>query len=250
MILMLSGWKRSGKDAAANFLVEKYQMKRLGFADVLKDLASKEFDIPRDHFDNPEFKEKPILNLPVISTDSFSKLIHGFMYKEFRTANGTQPEMVSYLSDGKTMVTAHQDYLETVLHEEDFLYQTPRSLAILKGSTNRSVDPNYWVDRALQSADLLNTHYVIADFRYPSEIESVKAAVKRLGLMLPVISVRIERFASSPSQDPSERALDNYQHDFKLNNQEGVVSLKEYYGQIDLMMGQLEKDFLNPSLWA
>ena len=57
-ILAFSGWKGSGKDEAANFLVEKHNFIRVGFADILKDMVSEAYSIPRNYFENRELKDK------------------------------------------------------------------------------------------------------------------------------------------------------------------------------------------------
>ena len=90
-IVALSGWKGSGKDTLANYLVDRYGFKRLAFADPLKDMVSEEYGIPRSHLDDPAFKEKPILSLPISPRDAFSRHIHDFLIGEFRKADGTPP---------------------------------------------------------------------------------------------------------------------------------------------------------------
>jgi adenylate kinase family enzyme len=46
MILLLSGWSGSGKDATASILIQKYDFQRLAFADILKEIVAKEFHFP------------------------------------------------------------------------------------------------------------------------------------------------------------------------------------------------------------
>lgn len=49
-ILLLSGWAGSGKDAAAALLVEEMGYHRVAFADSLKRICSKKFELPLSHF--------------------------------------------------------------------------------------------------------------------------------------------------------------------------------------------------------
>src|ERR1700740_2074934 len=86
-VVAISGWKRSGKDTAAEVLI-KEGYKRVGFADPLKDMVAEEYSIPRSYCDDPKFKEQPLLNLPVIPKDGFTLNIAKMMFKEFRTREG------------------------------------------------------------------------------------------------------------------------------------------------------------------
>jgi hypothetical protein len=54
--------------------------------------------------------------------------------------------------------------------------------------------------------------YVISDARYKNEINSLKATGAN------VITLRINRFDTSPSNDPSERDLDNFEFDSVISN--------------------------------
>jgi adenylate kinase family enzyme len=46
IILLLSGWSGSGKDAVASLLVQNYQFQRLAFADILKEIVATEYGFP------------------------------------------------------------------------------------------------------------------------------------------------------------------------------------------------------------
>ena len=59
-IVLLSGWAGSGKDAAANLLVEEMNFTRLAFADLLKEDVSEKSGIPLSAFHDPAEKDKPI----------------------------------------------------------------------------------------------------------------------------------------------------------------------------------------------
>lgn len=198
-ILAISGWKRSGKDTFADHLVEKDGYKKLSFANTLKDMAAEQYGIPRTHFDDSEFKEAPIKHLPVVTKDKFGALIHKFMKKE--------------LASG---------------------YWTPRAILILEGSVKRSVISSYWVKRVVntikQEAPLLRKPlFVIADLRYKSEAEQLREA---FGTNLELI--RINRFDSSPSTDPSEMDLVDYKGFDNVLNTQGL-NLEEYKALIDMI---------------
>ena len=216
-VIAISGWKRSGKDTAANLLISS-GYERVAFADVLKDMVAKEYNIPREHCDDPNFKEAPILHLPVTPKDDFSLLIANFMYKEFRSAGG-QIAMEPYVDPSGA-------FLGVMGRDAAQLYWTPRALCILKGSVNRAVTSTFWTERAISQiknhsqavyTDLPYNRnlkgFVISDLRYQSEVDQLRAAFGKN-----LITVRVERFETSPSTDPSERNLDNAKFDVVLTN--------------------------------
>lgn len=182
-IVAISGWKYSGKDTIAQYLIENYGARRLAFADSLKDLCSRLFEVERTKFDNPATKEIPVAQLPVQSKDDFSRHVNSFMQGEFKE-----------------------------------FFWTPRALCILVGSCMRAADPDIWVKQAVRQAEP-GKLYVISDARYRNEINSLKASGAN------VISVRINRFDTSPSTDPSERDLDNFDFDITIENRQTLEDL-------------------------
>lgn len=224
MIICLSGWKQSGKDALSSYLAENHGAVRVALADPLKDSVAQEFNIPRWHLDDPKFKESPILSMPVDPKDAYSKMIAQFLFKEFAFSTGEKAS--GYFYD--------QDSFYGVHHNGGGfqLFQTPRSLAILKGSTNRSVQSNYWVNRAFDQIDHSLKHtklVVVTDLRYKSEMSQFKEKYGE-----EVIFIRINRFKESPSQDPSERDLDDAEFDFYVDN---TRTLEEAHGRIREILG-------------
>lgn len=220
-IIALSGWKRSGKDTVAQYLIEFYGAERKGFADPLKDLVARDFNVDRRSIDDPILKEAPILDRQVEPRDPFSRMIAQFMFKEFRTEYGKQPLNYGYTSDGEFLG-------QTDLGDEpQALYWTRRALCILKGSTMRTADPDYWVKNAVK--EMREGHlYVISDVRYQNEINALKATGAE------VITVRIDRFESTESQDPSERDLDAYDFDYRIDNRlNSGILLSEVFKQVD-----------------
>lgn len=231
-VLAISGWKKSGKDTLTDYLVDKYDANRISFAGPLKDKVSTDFNIPRNHLDDQEFKEKPILTLPVDPQDKFSLNVVRFMFKEFRCMNG---EIASHFVEEKNMGLFE--------NELRILYQTPRSLATIEGSTKRSIDSAYWVKQAIQYINTLkrdqertynSTPYlpVITDMRFKSEALQLK---KIFGDKL--VTIRVNRFDTSPSQDPSEIDMDDYAFDHVIENR---GTLQEFYNKIDELMDKLK----------
>jgi hypothetical protein len=211
LVIALSGWAKSGKDTAGAHLVANHGFTRVAFADVLKDLVASQYQIPRSWLDDQQYKETPIIKYPVLTKDGFSEHLHGFMSKEFREHNGK-------------------------------LHHTPRSLAILEGSVKRSVDPNYWVNTVVSKINKLNEfnptvhgsgvdRFVITDMRYRSELELLQVAFST-----DLFPVRINRWASNPSTDPSETDLDSINFPLVLQN---VSTVEEYFNKIDLLTKDL-----------
>lgn len=204
-VLAISGWKGSGKDTLAAYLIEKHGATRVSFADPLKDMVAEEYGIDRLSLDEPSLKESPILSLPVDPKDAFSKMLSEFLVKEFRTAKGKQAPKFAYENE-----SFRGDFGNFQLEK---LYWTPRALAILKGSSNRSVRSNYWVQKAIEKAKKVDGLVVISDLRYKSELSQMKEAFGD-----DLVTMRVERFDISPSSDPSERDLDDANFDYRINN--------------------------------
>jgi len=209
-IFALSGFKFSGKDTVADYLVKNYGMMKHSFAGPLKDMVSETYKFHRTYLDDPTKKETPLTQYPVDPKDEFSMMISGFMFKEFRERNGNVPED------------------RTKLHKKE-LFWTPRALAILEGSVKRSVNSKHWVssviDKIAFSKDKI---HVISDMRYKSEMSQLKAY---FGSAL--VTVRIDRFDTVDSKDPSEFDLASTKHNIILNNRGTIGDL---YKNIDLML--------------
>ena len=139
MIILLSGYRGSGKDTAASYLVNHYGFTRLAFADALKDHVAEQYQVPRELLDSPAGKEAPLYSLPVVSTDSFSEAIHKVLSSELQSG-----------------------------------FWTPRALLILEGSIKRAVAPQYWLLNIVNQI-VTTDKVVISDWRYRSELEQLRA---------------------------------------------------------------------------
>lgn len=230
-VIAISGWKRSGKDTTADELVKNHNFKRIGFADPLKDSVASEYGIPRSHCDDPEFKEKPILHLPLSPRDAFSLGAAKLVYKECRTEDGKTP--FDHWIDPSGAFLGVVSYGTAFTERETVaqLYWTPRALCILKGSINRTVRSDFWVKAAIDSIkgnivchatrDPIATaerekqcnNFVISDLRYKSELAQLKQAFGK-----DILTVRVNRFDDCNSQDASERDLDDGVFDVVIEN--------------------------------
>lgn len=194
-LICLSGWRQSGKDTSAEYLVREFGYVRLSFADKLKEMVAEQYCIPLSWTHDPALKEKAIETMPVLAGDKFSVEIHKLLGPE--------------LSSG---------------------FWTPRALCILEGSMKRSVNANYWTRKVLgEITQDPSRNYVISDLRYRTEVEIIKE------LPVDVRIVRVDRWDSLATQDPSERDLDAYPFGDILTNR-GTVD--ELYTQIDSMLSR------------
>ena len=214
-VIAISGWKRSGKDTASDYLVKECNFMRTAFADVLKDMVAKEYDIPRAHCDDPNFKEKPILHLPVTPKDDFSLNVARIMFSELRSESGHRPMDYWIDASGAFLGLYGKDIYKQ-------LYWTPRALCILKGSVNRAVASDYWVSAVVKKINRVKSAdcpgdvcygFVISDLRYRSELQQLRDAFGK-----DLVTVRVNRFDTVESNDPSERDLDNATFDVVLDN--------------------------------
>jgi hypothetical protein len=222
-LIAISGWKQNGKDTLADYLIAKHGATRVSFADPLKDLAAAEYGIPREDLDLPSRKEQPILSMPVDPQDAFSRMLSEFMFKEFRDAGGAQPTEFDYVQ-GKFQGINQGSYTQ--------LFWTPRALAILKGSSNRAVRSDFWVAQAIKLANTKEGIVVISDLRYKSELKQMRDAFGDK-----MTTLRVQRYDTSPSSDPSERDLDDGVFDFHVENK---GTLEELYAKMEAILAQIK----------
>lgn len=221
IVIAVSGWKGSGKDTMAEYLVNDYGYTRVAFADVLKEMVAEQYNIPLNSCHLPELKEMPLLQYPVESKDGFSSMIHNFMVREFRSKNGGIPAHLENTDDG-TRGWVDGKYVE--------VFWTPRALCILEGSVKRSATSEYWVQRVIKKINDTaqkdpRAKFVISDLRYQSEVDQLQEAWPEN-----LATCRVVRFNSSPSTDPSERDLDDAVLDYEIDN---TNSIYEFFRNVD-----------------
>lgn len=228
MIVCISGWKQNGKDMLASYLIDNYGASRVSFADPLKDMVSEEYGVDRASLDDQNLKETPLLGMPVNPQDTYSKMISEFLFKEFRLKSGVQPTSFAY-KNGQFQGVVSSAFSEDPSHAiVETIYWTPRALAILKGSTNRSVRSNYWVQKAIEKIKKVDGMVVISDLRYKSEMNQIKEAFGD-----DAVFIRVQRFETSPSTDPSERDLDDAKFDYYIDN---TGTKEESFNQLKLVL--------------
>lgn len=213
-VVAISGWKGSGKDTMADYLIKNHAAVRVSFADPLKDNVAAAFGVDRTHLDIQSKKEVAILSMPVNPQDKFSRVVAEFMIKEFRDTHNVAPHSFTYQGDEFYGVVKDDRGVDINVR----VYWTPRALAILEGSTKRTAASNYWVQQAVKKireygAQSDTEMVVISDLRYKSELMQLKSAFGS-----DLVEIRVERFDSSLSSDPSERDLDDYPFSYRIDN--------------------------------
>lgn len=156
-VMMISGYKGSGKDEAAKYFMYK-DFKRVSFAGPLKDMVAKEYGLDRAIFDDQEYKEVALPDYPVISENIFSRDLHKKLLSEFRTKSGKVATQTYYEDNNLKLKSVMSDGLVTLKEQ---LYWTPRALLILHGTIARSVNPLHWVEKAVNKNS--NSRVVISD---------------------------------------------------------------------------------------
>lgn len=226
IIIMVSGYKGSGKDTLVNYLVEKYGFERFAFADRLKDDACEEYEIPRQHADDINEKERPIDDLPVLSRDSFALNAQTLIYTHFRTLDGGEPTK----DDRQFLLRIG----ENLCWKGKKLYWTPRALCVWEGSVKRSINPDHWVEYIEEFSDV--ERIAISDWRFENEYNSVVRIMENYI----VVPIRVDCDTPSTAIDDSERGLDHFTG-FRTR----IFNLKESF---EVYHKQIEKNLVRPIL--
>ncbi len=153
-IFSISGKARHGKDTIANVMVKDFGFRKISFADALKNISSKMFNIELDTFYNDNKKDKQFEE-PVVLDN-----LNIVLFSE-------------YVSDVVGM-PAHSIY-DSLKDKAGKVFNTPRELLQYVGTElGREVDTNLWLK--LTSEELKKGgNIVVPDARFPNERELVKS---------------------------------------------------------------------------
>lgn len=134
MIVLLSGWAGSGKDAAAELLVEEMGFERLAFADALKEEVSKALQIPLFFFRDRNLKDRHL--------DSYGASPRELLVRYAATRKQEDPDVYSRIvaahiqngSRSRSIVISDWRYR----HEYAFLKETLRNTVLVRGRIARA----------------------------------------------------------------------------------------------------------------
>lgn len=135
-----------------------------------------------------------------------------------------------FAAAGETTVIMHyadllKFYARTYLGWNGKKDEHGRTLLQVLGTQVRKKDPDYWVNAVLAGLQVLGEymdHLIIADCRFPNELDAVKEFFKDSDIK--VVTVRVERpgfdngLTETQKAHPSETALDGRVFDHVLTN--------------------------------
>ena len=203
MIIAMSGFARSGKDAAADHLVEKHGFVKLAFADILRDVLYALNPVTTFNRDgtwtNDDYNF--VMDQPTHHVFTVQQIIDEYGWDNYK--------------------------------ESPFGDDIRRLLQRLGTEAGRdTLGKNVWIDATLRDLDP-EKDYVISDARFLNEFK----AVEDLGGVV----LRVNREGVGPANDhPSE--IEALQYDFKFiihNNSD----LDSYLNKVDRMLEILQGDY-------
>lgn len=182
MIIGISGKAESGKDTAAKMLEILYANPKISFEDFSNKKYNKFADIQTVHFAD--------------SLKETAQVLFGIGEWETNTQEGKK-KTINWI--GKTV----RELLQ----------------GVGQGLRN-AIDPDLWVKILFANTSEFFTNFIIADVRYPNEVNAIK---EREGLL-----VRIDRNGAGAGNHDSETALDIYTDwDYYIENNGSLEELFE-----------------------
>lgn len=244
-IIATSGWRYSGKTTFSEFIQKSAQSHSINsrvfhFAQYLKDEAMDKYDLTKEQV-YTSLKEQILYERPVECFDKFTSVAIIPILDECKCGETLDivPNVMVKISD-KYWKDESTCRIYKSLNTDTYssLYWTPRAILIYVGSTSRAIDPFIWVKKTFKDIinffdgkeGLFNGGFMnnriamIGDLRYKNEIKYLKEKVEQItekDYQIKLITIRINRFECSSSNDPSERDLDSYEFDTIIDNSEG-----------------------------
>ena len=176
LVVLLSGWAGSGKDAAAELLVEEMGFERLAFADALKAEVSKALQIPLSFFRDRLLKDRHL--------DSYGASPRELLVRYAAIRKQVDPDIYSRIvasyiqerSRSRSIVISDWRYR----HEYAFLTQALHDTVLVRGRITRaSILPNE--EPSEHDLDEEKMDFTIANDGSISDLrDAIKADVKRM----------------------------------------------------------------------
>lgn len=207
-IVGVGGNAGAGKDTLADVLVKKYGFTKLAFADSLKEMCSKVFELPLNYFYDREIKDSDFL-VPLEFNEEHVEAIVDYC-KEFGVN----------IKDVKTQ-TISELYLGKSLN-------SPREVMQFIGTEvcRDNIDPNIWITIIKNTINKNpNKSYVVSDCRLPNERKLIKELD---GYMTLVKRPNLDIIMGSKLNHASESGIgteDDY--DAIFNNESTLGSFQE-----------------------
>jgi len=196
MIVAFSGRKFSGKDTAAEALINRHKFVRIGIADKLKDICAKVFEIHRPNMDDPSIKELPF-NHPIRITPSH---IH---------------DVFEHLEDSGFVITedAWRSACNEVVNRK--LISIRDCLQVIGTDLcRRYVDDNIWLKYISKTVTDSKKNFVITDARFRNE----RQFFKELGAVLVLVKRKSLKNTPTDSHISENELGSEDEYDVIINN--------------------------------
>lgn len=171
-IIGISGYARSGKDTAADYISKILKLKKISFADPLKHMLSNVFKIPLQYFYNS--KKDEVLHCPIIITKEKLGWIEDYCRESHPDKELSHQK---YYTDMKIhSIRELMQIVGTDIIRENFYY-------------------DFWIDKMRGSIQMLES-VIVPDCRFDNERE----LIKQLG----GTNILIDRFYKTDDKHVSE----------------------------------------------
>jgi hypothetical protein len=223
MIIAINGYIGSGKDTVGNMIksltTEGFEIKK--FAEKLKQVASMLTGIPREKFEDQDFKKLPLPR----QWDTWCVEFDGNTYGCFATveeAEEYEKQERSKLRWGRNMKTK---VIQRPMLVREFLQKLGTD------AVRYGLHPDTWVNALFADFDEDKDNWIITDCRFPNEAR----AVKERGGQVVRINRDLEQadYQTLEQRHPSETSLDDYTFDYIINN---VGDLDDLQDRVKIML--------------
>lgn len=153
IVIGLAGVKTAGKSTVTNLLAKHLEIKESALADKLKNVSAEVFNVPRNHFDDQEFKEVPFIEPKILTRDSIRDILTSFNVNPDETTD--QILLMSRMSDYSNVI--------------GIKLESPRKIAQIVGTEILRKVGVYIHCENVKLHD--NAITVISDLRFPSEYD-------------------------------------------------------------------------------
>lgn len=204
-IIGLAGRANSGKDTIADFFVQSERFKKLAFADPLKELCSRLFDISVATFNDRKLKDKEF-DIPVVLTLALIDKMIDIVENEwgFKVESASQEKLIDYADEE---------------------LESPRHILQTIGTILRNyVREDIWIVLLFEKIKDSSCNIVVSDLRLKNEREALKKAGAKLLL--------VKRPAMSYSSEPEDNHIS--ENDFGKDSEYDVQILNDKIGLTQL----------------
>lgn len=206
MILGLCGKMGAGKDTLAEVLIDKFNFKRVAFADSLKNICSKAFDIDNRYFHDRDLKDKPFEQAVELNTYNLTKLCEVIKECNIKVTDTNLEDMIKGCAG--------------------VVLESPRKLLQYIGTDccRMYIDDSIWLKIGLNEVKNNIPNVVITDVRFPNEKLGIKSMGGKVGLIRRVNNDLINP-QSNHTSEMDTWTPDDY--DFLFSNDDELGSFKE-----------------------